>query len=162
MIRRPPRSTLFPYTTLFRSLDTLGGAADPDRALAALVRMGPDAELMAALQYDRVLRDRLISVLGASAALGDHLARHRADWRLLADTAPFTPWGDLRSELVTAANEPDAVTQLRVAYRRRLLHLAAGDLTGAEPIDTAMAALAEPSTAAPAGALCIAATGLAI
>src|SRR5258708_21400453 len=29
MIRRPPRSTLFPYTTLFRSLDasTLGGRA---------------------------------------------------------------------------------------------------------------------------------------
>src|SRR3712207_7023748 len=24
MIRRPPRSTLFPYTTLFRSLDDLG------------------------------------------------------------------------------------------------------------------------------------------
>src|SRR5260221_1451765 len=24
MIRRPPRSTLFPYTTLFRSLDLLG------------------------------------------------------------------------------------------------------------------------------------------
>src|SRR3712207_7444985 len=27
MIRRPPRSTLFPYTTLFRSLDTLIGCA---------------------------------------------------------------------------------------------------------------------------------------
>src|SRR3712207_8423464 len=25
MIRRPPRSTLFPYTTLFRSKDELGG-----------------------------------------------------------------------------------------------------------------------------------------
>src|SRR3712207_8975319 len=25
MIRRPPRSTLFPYTTLFRSLHTTGG-----------------------------------------------------------------------------------------------------------------------------------------
>src|SRR2546422_4981169 len=25
MIRRPPRSTLFPYTTLFRSLDTIAG-----------------------------------------------------------------------------------------------------------------------------------------
>src|SRR3712207_8120985 len=25
MIRRPPRSTLFPYTTLFRSLDVRGG-----------------------------------------------------------------------------------------------------------------------------------------
>src|SRR3712207_8620795 len=27
MIRRPPRSTLFPYTTLFRSLDALGEIA---------------------------------------------------------------------------------------------------------------------------------------
>src|SRR5258708_30210634 len=27
MIRRPPRSTLFPYTTLFRSLDLLGSAS---------------------------------------------------------------------------------------------------------------------------------------
>src|SRR5260370_23892336 len=28
MIRRPPRSTLFPYTTLFRSPDARPGAAD--------------------------------------------------------------------------------------------------------------------------------------
>src|SRR2546425_13084325 len=28
MIRRPPRSTLFPYTTLFRSLDGMRGAAE--------------------------------------------------------------------------------------------------------------------------------------
>src|SRR5260221_10541757 len=33
MIRRPPRSTLFPYTTLFRSLlGGLRGAGRPDRA----------------------------------------------------------------------------------------------------------------------------------
>src|SRR2546429_7346530 len=31
MIRRPPRSTLFPYTTLFRSLGPLHGAAQPYR-----------------------------------------------------------------------------------------------------------------------------------
>src|SRR5256886_8187544 len=32
MIRRPPRSTLFPYTTLFRSVSTStsGGTPDPD------------------------------------------------------------------------------------------------------------------------------------
>src|SRR2546425_4655805 len=29
MIRRPPRSTLFPYTTLFRSRDDGGQAIDP-------------------------------------------------------------------------------------------------------------------------------------
>src|SRR5260221_6944742 len=32
MIRRPPRSTLFPYTTLFRSVET-GSAGPPWRAL---------------------------------------------------------------------------------------------------------------------------------
>src|ERR1051325_4427129 len=30
MIRRPPRSTLFPYTTLFRSLDEFGGSSTSD------------------------------------------------------------------------------------------------------------------------------------
>src|SRR3712207_8456912 len=34
MIRRPPRSTLFPYTTLFRSDDELLSAAARDRAVA--------------------------------------------------------------------------------------------------------------------------------
>src|SRR2546425_6437101 len=32
MIRRPPRSTLFPYTTLFRSLLHLGDSPRDDRA----------------------------------------------------------------------------------------------------------------------------------
>src|SRR2546430_12522985 len=39
MIRRPPRSTLFPYTTLFRSiLDLLKAQSDFDDAEAALVQ----------------------------------------------------------------------------------------------------------------------------
>src|SRR3712207_7930149 len=33
MIRRPPRSTLFPYTTLFRSLDELWARAAPSSVL---------------------------------------------------------------------------------------------------------------------------------
>src|SRR2546422_2711135 len=35
MIRRPPRSTLFPYTTLFRSI--LGGGAHADAVIEKLV-----------------------------------------------------------------------------------------------------------------------------
>src|SRR2546425_8106087 len=35
MIRRPPRSTLFPYTTLFRSVQVLGGDRAAARAGAA-------------------------------------------------------------------------------------------------------------------------------
>src|SRR5258705_3251799 len=47
MIRRPPRSTLFPYTTLFRSIDREGANAFADAAAAAGVRRiiylgGPD------------------------------------------------------------------------------------------------------------------------
>src|SRR3989475_12785454 len=43
MIRRPPRSTLFPYTTLFRSLLAFGGARETrrhDRA-AGQNQLGP-------------------------------------------------------------------------------------------------------------------------
>src|SRR5438874_3485561 len=42
MIRRPPRSTLFPYTTLFRSLTPAGvGGALLLRALQQLGTLGP-------------------------------------------------------------------------------------------------------------------------
>src|SRR5437762_5896480 len=37
MIRRPPTPTLFPYTTLFRSVDTgPDGDSDPERTLATI------------------------------------------------------------------------------------------------------------------------------
>src|SRR2546427_9637136 len=48
MIRRPPRSTLFPYTTLFRSLDpeegegATGLAAQAEAALAPVERLAPE------------------------------------------------------------------------------------------------------------------------
>src|SRR2546429_4571670 len=38
MIRRPPRSTLFPYTTLFRSLQPL---LNPSLTLSSVVPIGP-------------------------------------------------------------------------------------------------------------------------
>src|SRR5438309_2757362 len=37
MIRRPPRSTLFPYTTLFRSMKESVAAITPDRRLQLLL-----------------------------------------------------------------------------------------------------------------------------
>src|SRR5438132_7925079 len=39
MIRRPPRSTLFPYTTLFRSLPVGGRAADEDQRVLDAARV---------------------------------------------------------------------------------------------------------------------------
>src|SRR5258707_12004187 len=49
MIRRPPRSTLFPYTTLFRSLYTLGYNAPEDRILPENWNWSDPAKLDAAL-----------------------------------------------------------------------------------------------------------------
>src|SRR5258708_28920685 len=58
MIRRPPRSTLFPYTTLFRSKDLvrIGEAPDaspPLYALAIRVSFRPGRDLQPWLLEDR-------------------------------------------------------------------------------------------------------------
>src|SRR3712207_7597630 len=72
MIRRPPRSTLFPYTTLFRSLDRLrrggGQGADHVVGLEALGAGGGDAEPGQHLEQDRHLRHQ--PVRDRLAALG--------------------------------------------------------------------------------------------
>src|SRR2546422_3386186 len=78
MIRRPPRSTLFPYTTLFRSRRNLVGLGTPDGlgrrvhddfpsssvsaiALCRLHQAGPRAR-----PGDRVRRDRKSTRLNSS------------------------------------------------------------------------------------------------
>src|SRR2546430_10623420 len=43
MIRRPPRSTLFPYTTLFRSLAELESASRDSSGQIAVLSIEPDA-----------------------------------------------------------------------------------------------------------------------
>src|SRR2546430_10565700 len=55
MIRRPPRSTLFPYTTLFRSI---AGVAVVDGELER-GHVGLDARDAAHLAHPRVLADRV-------------------------------------------------------------------------------------------------------
>src|SRR2546430_8847208 len=52
MIRRPPRSTLFPYTTLFRSQDLEILCADFD-TLSAVAESDAEAEEVAARIADR-------------------------------------------------------------------------------------------------------------
>src|SRR3712207_7346071 len=70
MIRRPPRSTLFPYTTLFRS-PLLGERLEP---LADLLRVGADVvearQLRQAVEPEDALEER-------SRAIADRAARSR-------------------------------------------------------------------------------------
>ncbi|MBM7519939.1 bifunctional [glutamine synthetase] adenylyltransferase/[glutamine synthetase]-adenylyl-L-tyrosine phosphorylase [Nocardioides nitrophenolicus] len=137
-------------------LALLGRTADPDAALHGLVRLadaaepaGERAELLRAVRDDEGTAMRLLCVLGASAALADHLAGHPGQWRELADpslgsTRPAA-WA-VRAALIEAVRgRPDreAVDALRVEYRRHLLRLAARDLTHHLGVDDAAAELAD-------------------
>src|SRR2546430_3605714 len=70
MIRRPPRSTLFPYTTLFRSIYELLDVAGPPAAVRAWtgrLRHGAyDVEDTAQLLFDYPDRDRKSTRLNSS------------------------------------------------------------------------------------------------
>jgi glutamate-ammonia-ligase adenylyltransferase len=156
--------------------------ADPDLALASLVRLveaaGPaEAELLLrALVDDEGTAMRLLSVLGASEALADHLCRHPRHWRELTDptmgsTRPAAY--AVREELLRAvgarasdpsrdaepvATHPDheAVDALRVEYRRLLLRLAARDLTHHLGVDDVAAELSDLAAGTLDAALAIA------
>src|SRR3712207_7760628 len=65
MIRRPPRSTLFPYTTLFRSCLTCAAGRTPS---SLLVTDGPVVRDLAA---ERVEAFRLARVVGVCRAIRD-------------------------------------------------------------------------------------------
>src|SRR3712207_8927784 len=70
MIRRPPRSTLFPYTTLFRSGMRVAGAQPSIKHGAGLRRTGDD----------RVVHPLLVVAVPGRAGLGPvHLDRQAVD-----------------------------------------------------------------------------------
>ncbi|APS21964.1 glutamate-ammonia-ligase adenylyltransferase [Streptomyces sp. Tue 6075] len=144
-------------------LEALGATADPDLALRGLVRIveaGEEGErqvLLDTLVTAKPLRDRLLGVLGASEALGDHLARHPSDWQALVtyESADLHPGVAEFEQGLADAVDPDS---LRVAYRRCLLTLAARDVCGTTGLAQTAAELADLATATLRAALAIART----
>src|SRR5690348_17581569 len=68
MMRRPPRSTLFPYTTLFRSIDPELALAGVLREVADVAVRGQDTVIGAEVALDRpcLVRDRKSTRLNSS------------------------------------------------------------------------------------------------
>ncbi|GAB2982672.1 bifunctional [glutamine synthetase] adenylyltransferase/[glutamine synthetase]-adenylyl-L-tyrosine phosphorylase [Nocardioides montaniterrae] len=139
------------------ALTYLGRTADPDAALGGLARL---AEVSGAGMVEEVVDDegtamRLLSVLGASSALTDHLVAHPEHWRELADPTLGTTRAPayLLRERLMAARDPDA---LRVEYRRNLLRIAARDLSHDLAVDDAAAELADLAAGTLDAALAIA------
>jgi [glutamine synthetase] adenylyltransferase / [glutamine synthetase]-adenylyl-L-tyrosine phosphorylase len=164
-------------------IHTLSRAADPNLALRQLHRMvdaagraatrgnggritGPGGEITAneatealtdELYTDHGLRRRLVAVLGASSALGDHLVANPDEWRVLATgKTGLPPSADGHLECTA---EP-TVPVLRRAYRVALLRIAAADLTGGRGLEPTMAALSRLADETLGVAYAIAAAGL--
>src|SRR6266496_4889280 len=136
MIRRPPRSTLFPYTTLFRSMPPGRGSRLPAPLLVALVRAGLRADRRARAASGLGLRpawgvrglDRLVPGRGR---LGGHLTSRAgarpaepdrgADHRPVASSRPALPDG-----LVRPARRLLHRHRADLPRRRRALHAPGG------------------------------------
>lgn len=140
--------------------EALGDTADPDMALLTLLRLaersgaaGRGDRLREVLAADGPHRRRLLAVLGASSALGDMLVARPEDVDLLAERPGEVPVLDLAPEderaralaavgadpaapaPVAAVTGTDGVVALRRTYRRRVLEIAAADLTSPDPLD---------------------------
>jgi glutamate-ammonia-ligase adenylyltransferase len=162
----------------------LARTGDPDLALRSLHRLvealdsadssgGFAAALLARLRGSALLRSRLLSVLGASSGLADHLAARPADWAVLdaegdgagrgADGPSARelerqmllsvgadpddpPWGVRLGKAAPDAS-PKRIAALRLAYRRAVLSLAGRDLGDGLPAEDAAAELADIAAA---------------
>lgn len=125
------------------ALAELQMAADPDLALAGLNGLvqarGDLFELVGANKH---FISRLAAILGSSVALNQHLAANPGDLEVLCGSVDRRSLPELRAELLTALGADVDSTQpvadhtrsddLRRAYRRALLRIAARDLTSAD------------------------------
>ena len=156
-------------------VEIVAGAADPDLALLYLERLAtPDPSLLDAVRADETFARTLTAVLGASAALGDHLVRNPKDWHLLEPAhlaldkpSPEQLEGRLlhavgaessapRGSSVSLMPHDDALRELRLAYRRELLRIAAHDLAFGLDVEEVATELADLAAASLQAALAIA------
>lgn len=167
-VRTDPRHT----ATLRAALGDVGSGAPADAD-----RLTP-ADAISGRRDDPGACPRLLAVLGASSALAEQLVRHPDQLALLSDAASpvGTPAGEVRAELLRAVGADPAarvpvagqaaqvpggppVDALRVAYRARLLRIAAADLLVPDPLTRlpgVAAALADLAAAALEAALAVA------
>jgi glutamate-ammonia-ligase adenylyltransferase len=155
-------------------------AADPDLAVTGLAQIADrDPVLIAALTADPELGVRLLAVLGVSRAMADHLCRHPEDVAVLRglDARRRPGAKEIRAEFLRAvaadpddaeptagqaparpgqAAAPDPVGELTAAYHRRILHLAARDMTGVASVDEVAEELADLADAVLEAALAVA------
>ena len=163
---------LFGSDAVAAIVEEFGASADPDTALQQFVRLIKvcDAVQGAALASDEAFRGRVVDILGASEALGDFLIKDPGALSVLidAETLAQAPSAkDARAHLLLAVGAlPDspepvasvdrALDELRLAYRRWLLGIAARDLCGLAGMEAVATWLSDLADATLEAALAIA------
>src|SRR2546430_11410507 len=112
MIRRPPRSTLFPYTTLFRSV-CAGGPVLPARYDRRQPGQKDDTHRQVASNFSR--EEGNVFRLTEGKARPDETCYLSADSALLAKAVGVTPLG------LSACSPPQA-SRLAAAKQRQVVH----------------------------------------
>src|SRR5688572_10201916 len=98
MIRRPPRSTLFPYTTLFRS-ETVYNKVLFESVMNALAELTPSQRLMFLLRhYEGLSYDEIAAAMNCSSG-----TIKKGVWRAISK---------LRAKLDTENDEAESLTRL--------------------------------------------------
>src|SRR5256885_16755873 len=115
MIRRPPRSTLFPYTTLFRSRPHARVGEPFQRAQPDAGHRGASLDLADQPSVDRDQRDVYLEIVRIlQTAQHVAVARHERALRDEADVQALAA----RQPLEHAAREPEATLGGLVGVRR--------------------------------------------
>src|SRR5204863_5842689 len=100
MIRRPPRSTLFPYTTLFRSkirpLGQTNAVQHPNNFVKFRAWFIRSEEHTSELQSRRDLVCRLLLEKKKTADVRSHTKRTNAERTSLSPTSRPAPYGSVR------------------------------------------------------------------
>jgi glutamate-ammonia-ligase adenylyltransferase len=163
-------------------LSALGRSADPDLAVTILALLADSecgTEILGELRKSHHYRPRLLGVLGASAALADHLLLHPEDALLLRgapDELPSVAGAQARILRAVGADPerpvtgtdgqaaeltgPAAITALRKAYRTELLIVAAQDLAGEIGLQQVSESLADLAGSVLNAGLAVARAGL--
>src|SRR2546421_7965967 len=131
MIRRPPRSTLFPYTTLFRSqvcARTVGAKLKEGDALEAEVDDEPFFRVLVAVVPDAPVGAQKFSVLFCE------LVEARTCQTVLALNEEAQADGELAESFLISLDRRDARDQVALAVRRApRAELSVGDYSPERP-----------------------------
>src|SRR3712207_2118082 len=104
MIRRPPRSTLFPYTTLFRSYSE-AVAADIDAEIRALIEAAHDEAWEILVEYRHVLDQLVLELMEKETLSKEDMARICAPVTKRPSLAPYNGFGKR-----TPSDQPPVLT----------------------------------------------------